>query len=113
MEELKEKAKDLVDHAEDYAETFYRLALVNATQKVANIGSGIVLAIILAVTTVFALLFASFALAWWLGNVLDSRAGGFLLTAGIFLFIGGILLLLRKNKILPLMRDVIVRKFYD
>ena len=91
MEDLKEKTSDLVDHATDFADTFYLLTLLKATQKAANIGSGIVLAIVLAVAGVFCLFFAALALGWWLGDVVNSRAGGFL----------------------PLMRDFIVRKLYD
>ena len=113
MEDLKEKTTDLVDHATDFADTFYRLTLVKATQKAANIGSGIVLAIVLAVAGVFCLFFAAFALGWWLGDLVNSRAAGFLLAAAFFLIVMLVLIYFRKKTILPLMRDFIVRKLYD
>jgi hypothetical protein len=113
MEELKEKAKDLADHAGDFADTFYRLALVNATQKAAHIGSGAVLGIIAAVLGFFCLFFMACALAWWIGNLVESRALGFLITGAFFLLVVVLLFYFRKKTILPLMRDAIVRKLYE
>ena len=43
MEDLKEKTVDLADHVEDLATTFYRLTVVNVTQKATNIISGAIM----------------------------------------------------------------------
>jgi hypothetical protein len=84
MEELKEKTADLADHVEDLANTFYRLTLVNATQKASNIISGAVVAFLICLVGFMVLLFLGVALGWWLGNLVNSRAGGFLLAAAFF-----------------------------
>lgn len=113
MEELKEKTADLADHVEDLANTFYRLTLVNATQKASNIISSVVITLMICSLGFLALLFMGVALAWWLGNVVNSRAGGFLLAAAFFLIVVLLLSLLGKKTIFPFIRDMIVRKMYD
>jgi hypothetical protein len=113
MEDFKEKTIDLADHIEDMADTFYRLMVLNVTQKATNIVSGAVVMIMLCLLGFFVLLFAGCALAWWLGNIVDSRIGGFLLAAAFFLIIMIIVSLLKKQTIFPLIRNLIIRKVYD
>ena len=113
MEDLKEKTIDLADHVEDLADTFYRLSLLNATEKATNIISGVVLMIVLCSLGFFVLLFGGCALAWWLGNIINSRPGGFLLVAGFFLILIAITSVLKKKTIFPLIRNLIIRKVYD
>jgi hypothetical protein len=113
MEDLKEKTVDLVDHAEDFADTFYKLALVNVTQKATNAGAGIIAIIAICTFGFFVLLFGGLALSWWLGNLLESRVAGFLLGSGFFLVVMIIIVLLRKQIIFPYIRDLIIRKIHD
>jgi hypothetical protein len=113
MEELKEKTIDLADHVEELADTFYRLTVLNVTQKATNIVSDVVVMIVLCSLGFFVLLFAGCAFAWWLGNIINSRIGGFLLTAGLFLILMVIVSLLKKKTIFPLIRNLIIRKVYD
>jgi hypothetical protein len=112
MDDLKEKTIDLADHVEDIANTFYRLTVVNVAQKTSNITSGIIVALLACVVGSMVLLFLGIGLAWWLGNVLESRVGGFLSAAGIFFILLIIIALLRKKIISPI-RNLIIRKIYD
>jgi predicted phage tail protein len=113
MEDLKEKTIDLADHIEDLADTFYRLTVLNVTQKATNIASGAIFMIVLSALVLFCLFFAGCALAWWLGDLVNSRVGGFLLTAALFLILIGIISLLKKKTIFPLIRNLIIRRVYD
>ena len=113
MEDLKEKTIDLADHVEELADTFYRLTVLNVTQKATNIVSGAVVMIMLCSLGFFVLLFAGCALAWWLGNIINSRVGGFLLAALFFLILMLIVSLLKRKTIFPLIRNRIIRKLYD
>ncbi|RYZ20038.1 MAG: hypothetical protein EOO10_23645 [Chitinophagaceae bacterium] len=113
MDELKEKTADLADHVEDLANTFYKLTLVNATQKASNIVSSAVVMLVICSLALVVLLLSGVALAWWLGNVVESRAGGFLLAAGFFLVLVIFLAVLGKKTLLPIIRDSIIRKMYD
>lgn len=112
MSALKEKTADIVDHLEDIAETYYKLTIVNATQKATSITSSLVIIIIVAALAMFTLVFLAIALAFWLGDLINSRSGGFLLSAGIFLVVLAIILLVR-NAIVKSIRDLIVRKIYE
>lgn len=113
MEELKEKTEDLIDHVEDVADTFYKLQVLNITQKATNITSGAISGLIICVFGFFFILFSGLALCWWLGNLIEHRTGGFLLGAGVFLLIMLLLVALSKKIIFPYFRDLIIRKFYD
>ena len=109
---LKEKATDLVDHIEDLATTFYKLSVVNITQKTSTITSGIIVTVITGVIGLFVLLFLGVALSLWLGDLIDNRTGGFLLGAGVFLIILFILVMMRKQIMSPI-RNFIISKIYD
>ncbi|HET9430508.1 MAG TPA: phage holin family protein [Chitinophagaceae bacterium] len=109
---LSDKTKDLTDHLGDYAENFYRLAVLNLTQKATNIASAAVTLLTLCTLGMFVLLFGSIALAWWMGDLVQSRAGGFLIVAGFYLVIVVVIIAIRKNIIFPYFRNAIIRKLY-
>ena len=110
---LKEDAKDILNHAGDYAETFYKLNLVRLTKKVSDIGSGLVSSVLIFFISLCILLFISFAGAWWLGDITNNRALGFLLIAGFYLLIVFVLILMRKKVISPFIRNTSIRKIYE
>jgi len=110
---LKEDAKDIFNHASDYAETFYKLSLVRLTKKVSDVASVAVNSILIFLISLCILLFISFAGAWWLGDVVENRALGFLLVAAFYLLLILILVLMRKKIISPFIRNTLIRKFYE
>jgi hypothetical protein len=110
---LKEDAKDILNHAGDYAETFYKLSLIRLTKKISDVASGLVNSVLIFFISLCILLFISVAGAWWLGDVVDSRALGFLLIAAFYMLIVIILILMRKKIISPFIRNTLIRKFYE
>jgi hypothetical protein len=110
---LKEDAKDVFNHASDYAETFYKLSLVRLTKKVSDIASGVVNSVLIFFISLCILLFTSFAGAWWLGDLVNNRALGFILIAAFYLLLVFILILMRKNVISPFIRNTLIRKIYE
>jgi ABC-type multidrug transport system fused ATPase/permease subunit len=110
---LKEDAKDILNHAGDYAETFYKLNLVRLTKKVSDVASVVVNSLLIFFISLCILLFISFAGAWWLGDVVQNRALGFLLIAGFYLLIILVLILMRKKIISPFIRNTLIRKIYE
>jgi len=111
-EGFREKVGDLTDHIGDYLDTLYKLTIVKATQKATNVASIIVVAIAVITVGMFALFFASIALSLWIGNLISSRVGGFLVVAGFYLFSLLIIILLRKKIVFPFFRNLILR-IYD
>lgn len=112
MEDIKDKATDIWAHAEDLAGTYKDLAILNLTQKAVNISSAVVTTIIVYTAGLFILLFGALALSWWLGDVVESRAGGFLLGAVFFGIVMIVAIRLRKKILFHYFRDNIIRKLY-
>ena len=112
-EELKEKVDDITTHVGDYVDTFVKLTALNVTQKVANVASSAVQSLVVCLLGLFVLFFSAAALAWWLGDVVNSRAGGFLIVAGFFFLVTVIIIALRKQTIIPFLRNSIIRKIYE
>lgn len=112
-EEIKEDAKDLVGHLGDFLETYYQLLTIKLAQKVIDVTSSLINSIILAFLGLLFISFVGFGLAWWLGDVIDNRAGGFFITAGIYLVIMLLLIVMRKKLIFPFLRNFLTRKIYD
>ena len=113
MDDLKEKTADLADHVEDLATTFYKLTVVKLTQKVTNVASNLLLVLSIAIFGFLIILFGGIALAFWIGDLVGNRAGGFLITAGFFLLVLLIIAAMRKKVVFPYIRNLIVRKIYD
>jgi len=112
-EDLKDAAKDLTEHLGDIADTFYKLAVVNITEKATNVASTTLTVIVLCTLGMFVLFFGGFSLGWWIGDLINSRAAGFAIVAGFFLLVTLIILALRKNIVFPYIRNLIIRKVYD
>jgi Putative Actinobacterial Holin-X, holin superfamily III len=113
VQEIKEDTKDLFEHATDYLETYYHLLTVTIAQKFINIASGAVNAVILAVLGLFTFGMISMGLGWWLGNLVNSRAGGFLLVTALYLLIMFAIIFMRKKVIFPFLRNTFTKKIYE
>jgi hypothetical protein len=111
-EDVKEKTNNLVSDIEEFADTFYKLTSIRIVQKVTDITSASILTIVLFMSCVFAILFGGFALSWWLGDLMQSRIGGFLMGSVFFMLIMLGIYLSRK-KLLLFLKNRLVRKFYE
>ena len=109
---LKEKAELFTEHVGDFLETKKDLALVNAAIIGTNIASTSIVFIVISLFVGLFFLFASIALALWLGSIFQNIALGFITTGGIFLVFGIICIMLRKKIVAPI-KDVIVNLIYD
>ncbi len=113
MEALKQSAEKLTDSISSYAETYYKLTVLKAADKATGIASNSLTA---AVTLLFGLLtlfFLSMALAFWLGDLLNSYAAGFLIVGLVFAACIATVVLLRKRIVFPFIRNKIIRNLYD
>jgi hypothetical protein len=110
---LKDRVDDLTGHIRDYAETYYKLTVLKVAEKATNAGASALVVIGLVTLGFFGLIFASLGLAYWIGNLVNSRVGGFLIVSGIY-FLGLILIIaMRKKIIFPFIRNSIIRKIYE
>lgn len=113
MESLKQNAEKLTESITNYAETYYKLTVLKAADKATGIASASLSAVVILLLGIFVLFFLGFALALWLGDVLNSPAGGHLLVALLFSAIIITIVLLRKKIVFPYIRNTIIRKMYE
>src|SRR5947209_2100691 len=113
MEDLKSKAANLKDHVQEYVHTYTQLAKAKAVKGASSAASGVVVGVSAFLFTFFFLFFVAFGLGWWFGNLVNSRAGGFFMVAGLFLLLTILLFALRKKVIVPMIRNAIISKVYE
>jgi hypothetical protein len=113
MSEFKSKAEDLGQSVKDYAETYYKLTVLKASDKVTGIAAGGLAAVSIVFLGIFVLFFLGIAMGVWLGNVLNNAVAGYLLVAAFFLLLIIILVVLRKRIVFPMIRDTLIRKLYE
>ncbi len=101
MENLKDKAENLAEHIGDYLDTYYKLKVLKTIDKASGIASSGIAAIIVSITLLFVILFASIALSWWIGQALENMVAGFFVVSGIYAVLGLLVILLRKSTLLP------------
>ena len=110
---LEEEASDLTGHVADFLETYFKLTSVKLAQKTVTFASSLVNFAMLAGLFFLFVFFAGFGLAWWLGNIVNSRVGGFFMGAGVFLLAMFLVITIGKKTIIPFLRNVITRLIYD
>lgn len=113
MEDLKNKAESLTNNIRDYADTYYKLTIIKATDKATGIAAGALAGFSVLFFGIFVMLFLGISLAIWLGDLVNSPALGYLMVAGVFLLIIIILVLMRKKIVFPMIRNLIIRKLYE
>ena len=99
--------------AQDIADTYYRLGMATVTQKGADVAAASVGAILMAFFAFFAFLFVFIGLAFWVGTLVNSTAGGFLIVAGFFALLLVLVITLKGKVIYPMIRNTIVKKVYE
>jgi hypothetical protein len=109
----KDALADLANHAAEYATSFYKLQVLNLTQKATDVTANIAGGIISAFLGIFVLFFGGVALAFWLGDMINSRAGGFLIVAAFFALLAFIFMGIRKKVVFPMFINKIILKFYE
>ena len=113
MEELKTSASNLKVHVTDYVNTYIQLTKAKATQSASTAASGAIVGISALVFGIFFLIFLFSGLALWLGDLIESRSGGFFIVAGFFLLLLVLIFALRSKVITPMVRNTIISKVYE
>ena len=103
---------NLADNVMDFLETYYKLTLVNITDKASGIASSVVAFMIAFFIGVFVILFIGLAIGSWLGQLLNSAIAGYFLVAGLFL-LSMIFIWVFRKKLMIGFRNFIIRKVYE
>ena len=110
---LKASAQSLKTHVTEYAHTYIELTKAKVTQGASTAASGAAIGVAALFLGIFFLFFLFSALAFWVGDLIDSRAGGFFIVAGFFLLLIILIFALRKKVIVPAIRNAIISKVYE
>jgi hypothetical protein len=104
---------NLTDTARDVADTYIKIGMARVTRKTADVAAGIVSTVLLALIGVMALVFGFIGLAFWIGSLINSTAGGFGIVAGFFALMALLIVTLKSSVINPMVRNMVVKKVYE
>jgi hypothetical protein len=113
QEEVHTSSRSMTRDVSDLVDNYIALAKANVTQKAADAASVSVTGIIMVVLALFTILFAGFALAWWLAGLINSVVGGFLIVAGLFALLLTVLIIFKEQFLYPIIRNKVVKKIYE
>jgi hypothetical protein len=109
----KKPVAKIAETTEDIIETYRQLISITLVEYTSLGASVSMLGIIYLVVIVFVLLFAGLGLAWWLGEGLSNMKAGFFIVSGAYIFILTLVMLMAKKKIVPFIRNLIIKEIYD
>ena len=113
MKELKNKAEHLTDHVTEYVETYFTLNVLKATDKAAGIASQSITGVLLGVFGFFFLLLISIGVGYWIGQKLHNMLAGFAIIAGFYGVLAVLIVVLRKNVLMPFFKNIIIKSAYE
>lgn len=113
MEEQKNVFAELGRSVLDVAESWYKLNILRLTRKLTHLAASILTVITVVFLGMFVLFFLGIALAIWLGDMINSPAGGYILVALLYLSIMILLVMMRNRIVFPFIRDSIIKKLYE
>lgn len=104
LKDAKSKVEETYQHLIDYAEARWNVIALQVSDSTANAVTSILMGLCLAVLGLFFMLFVSFSLAFWLGELTNSYALGFLLVAVLYAIVGVVVYSNRQKLLfLPIM----------
>ncbi|MFZ4101136.1 MAG: phage holin family protein [Sphingobacterium thalpophilum] len=114
MEEPEVDPQIIIEKVKEYIQVRTELTVLSAVAKGSQLFAGLLIAGLVLILTVLAGLFGSFALGFYLSEVLNNTYGGFLIVAGLYL-LGAIILNSIKEKYLEkrIINIVIEKIFKD
>lgn len=113
MEGIKEKVTGLKENFSNIVDTYLKLAKVKTAEKLSSILSLLFVLILALFLLIFFLFFIGIAASIWLGHLINSQVGGFLIISGLYFLLTFLVLVLRKKVILPMIANLIIRKIYE
>jgi hypothetical protein len=102
----------IVDQLKEYVETRIKLAKLQAIEGGSSIAAGLIADVVTVVSMVLAFLFASFTLAYYLGDVLKATWAGFACVAVLYLIIA-LIIKYNKKKIEKPIANAIIQKIFN
>jgi len=112
MEE-KGKIHKLVDSAGNYIESSIDILKLQTADRISKILASVISDCLMIMVVFMCILFVSLGLAFFLADMIGSTYAGFMMTGGIYLLIGFILLMMKSNGMEKFFRNRIIQKMFD
>jgi hypothetical protein len=113
MEPQKVTTESLIDQAGDIFDTYCKLTVVNATDKVTRAATSGMSVMVVGAAALVILMFMGLGFAWWIGEYMNNMKAGFFIIGGAYFLLLLIFLLIRKELVFPIIRNNIIRKVYE
>jgi hypothetical protein len=108
-----DKVEELTENLNKYVKTNLDLIKCQATERSCDIGSKLIVNLILLLVTVLLVLFSSLGISFYLSEYYGNSSIGFIIVAGFYLIIGLILLMGKKSLIERPLRDKMIRHAFS
>lgn len=95
----------LYEQVNEHIETRVEYFTLNATEKMSSIAAGLAGAFTVFLFAVIVLFFFSMGFAWWIGDYIENRAGGFALAGLIFIPVAALV----YRWVRPFVRDKVIQ----
>lgn len=106
------KFEEVSDSIKTYLNTTYELNVLKATEKVANVGSETISALLILKILSLAVLILTFAAGFYIATVMEETYWGFLIVGGAYLIIALILLIGRNSLLKKPFRNIIIKALF-
>ena len=113
VDELLYKTGETVEYAKQYVDQQKQLVKLEVAEKSAQMISSAVTGVVMAVVGLMVLLFASLALAFFLGDLFDSIALGFLVVTVIYAIIALVVNAAKRSLVTNPVLSAVITKFFD
>jgi hypothetical protein len=112
IEEEKSRLEDLMGHFKAYISTSFDIVKLRLLEKGVKVASGIIASIAGAVMLLFAAVFLSVGIAWWLSDMLGNPYFGFLIVGGFYLLMGIIVMAGKKSIIETPVSNALIKQIF-
>ena len=109
--EKEEPARPIIDQLKEYAETRFKLLKYEVIERSTSIIADVITDLAIIVVLVLTFLFASFTLALFLGDVLQSNWQGFACVTALYALIAVIIAFAKRSFQRPII-NAMIRKFF-
>ncbi|MEI9917768.1 MAG: hypothetical protein WDO14_03080 [Bacteroidota bacterium] len=113
MEGQEKPTEKLINTAGQMIETYRDLVSLTVVENVSLGVSVSVVGIITLVFICFVLLFGALGAAWWIGEAMNNMKAGFFIAGSAFLLLLLIVLISAKNGLIPMIRNLVIKKIYE
>ncbi len=110
MEKVSELIDEIYENSTSFVRSHTKSAKLEIYERITNVISSGISAGIIITLTMLALFFVNFGLAYWIGDLIESRSLGYVIVGGFYLIALVMYLLLRNRVAQNIVKDSVLKK---